>query len=418
MPTRRSSLNQIFAPLHRREFFAVAAGATTSTFAAPNEKKTVAAIVSTYYPRSHADVFIDRILNGYYPDGKKVEPRTRLVSLYTDQVDRRDLSRGLAAKHGFTIYPTVAGAVTLGTGKLAVDGVVLKIEHGNYPFNNRGQKLYPRYELFEQVVDVFRKTGKSAPVFHDKHFSWSWEKAKKMFGWSKEFNFPLLAGSSIPVTPRRPDVEIPYNAGIEQAVMVGYGDLEAYGYHTLETLQCMVERRAGGETGIAAVECLEGDAVWKWRDSPQGRWCKPLLEAALARCPSRKEGEMEKVTRKPVAFRIEYTDGLPAVAFMLNGYIQSWAFAGRLKGQTEPVSTWFVYQERQHPRDLPNADGLTYCIEELVVTGKSLLPAERTLLVTGALAFLFESCVQKKEVATPDLNVKYRAPEKTYYQHA
>jgi hypothetical protein len=411
-------MNQSFFPLNRREFFAVAAGATASAFAAPTEKKTLAAIVSTYYPRSHADVFLDRILNGYYPDGKKVEPRTRLVSLYTDQVDRRDLSRGLAAKHGFTIYPTVAGAVTRGTDKLAVDGVVLKVEHGNYPSNDRGQKLYPRYELFEQVVEVFRKTGKSVPVFHDKHFSWSWEKAKKMFGWSKELNFPLLAGSSIPVTPRRPDLEIPYDAGIEHAVMVGYGDPDAYGYHTLETLQCMVERRAGGETGIAAVEWLEGDAVWKWRDSPTGRWSAPLLEAALARCPTRKAGGPEQGTRQPVAFRIEYADGLPAVVFMLNGYIQSWAFAGRLKGQAEPVSTWFVYQEREHPRDLPNADGLTYCIEELVVTGKALLPAERTLIVTGALAFLFESRVQKKPVETPDLNIKYRAPEKTYYQRA
>src|SRR5262245_9322487 len=140
-------MNQYVPSLHRREFLAAAAGAAASAFAAPSEKKTIAAIVSTYYPRSHADVFIDRILNGYYPDGKKVEPRTRLVSLYTDQVDRRDLSRGLAAKHHFTIYPTVAGAVMRGTDSVAVDGVALKVEHGNYPFNDRGQKLYPRYEL-------------------------------------------------------------------------------------------------------------------------------------------------------------------------------------------------------------------------------------------------------------------------------
>lgn len=406
------------SPLHRRAFLAVAAGGVASALAAPNEKKTVAAIVSTYYPRSHADVFLGRILDGYFPDGKKVEPRIRIASMYTDQVHAKDMSRGLAAKHGFKIYPAVAEALTHGTDKLAVDGVLLMIEHGNYPFNDRGQHLYPRYEMFEQVVNVFRKCGRSAPVFHDKFFSWSWKKAKKMVGWSRELNFPLLAGSSIPVTPRRPDLQIPYDAGVQRAVTVGYGGSESYGYHTLEALQCMVERRAGGETGIAAVEWLEGDAVWKWRDSPDGRWSAPLLEAALARCPTRKAGRPEKNALRPVAFRIEYADKTPAVVFLLNGHVQSWAFSANIKGQSEPVSTRFVYQEADKPRDLPNCDGLIHCMEELVLTGKSPLPAERTLLVTGALSFLFESMVQKKPVATPELKIAYRAPRDAYYQRA
>ncbi|MEZ5366375.1 MAG: hypothetical protein R2748_29565 [Bryobacterales bacterium] len=47
---------------------------------------------------------------------------------------------------------------------------------------------------------------------------------------------------------------------------------------TLESMQCMVERRAGGETGVASVELLEGDAVWRWRDG-EGKWSIPLLGA-------------------------------------------------------------------------------------------------------------------------------------------
>ena len=41
------------------------------------------------------------------------------------------------------IYPTIAEALTLGGSKLAVDGVVVVGEHGNYPRNEKGQTAIP-----------------------------------------------------------------------------------------------------------------------------------------------------------------------------------------------------------------------------------------------------------------------------------
>ena len=38
---------------------------------------------------------------------------------------------------------------------------------------------------------------------------------------------------------------------------------EVYFFHALETLQCMMERRKGGETGVRHVTMLTGDDVWK-----------------------------------------------------------------------------------------------------------------------------------------------------------
>ena len=260
------------------------------------------------------------------------EPRTRIVSMYTDQVPPADLSRGQAEKHGFRIFPTIREALTLGGDDLAVDAVCFVGEHGNYPSNERGQKLYPRYELMERIVEVFRRTGKAVPVFSDKHFSYSWLKAKEMYDWSRELKFPLMAGSSIPLTVRTPEIEIPWGGELESAVMLGYGDLDAYGFHTLESLQCMVERRKGGETGIRSVEWLEGPAVWSWRDGA-GRWSVPLLEAAFARDPSVKPGRMEDNVKNPVAFLIEYKDGLKAVAYMINGHTSGWTFAAKMKGR-------------------------------------------------------------------------------------
>jgi hypothetical protein len=407
--------------LSRRQF--IAAGAAAATAApAQTRKKKVAAIVTMYTDdrrlKSHAAVIVGRLLDGYYPNGVRTEPRTELVSMYSDQFPENDLSRGLAEKHGFTIYPTIKDAMTLGGDNLAVDAVCFVGEHGDYPWNDREQHLYPRYELMERIVEVFRRTGRTVPVFCDKHFSYSWLKAKQMYGWSHELGFPLMAGSSIPVTVRSPELEIPYEAEMEGAVMLGYGGLDAYGFHTLEALQCMVERRAGGETGVRSVEWIEGDAVWRWRDSDDGRWSVPLLQAAFGRNPSTKEGRPEDNVKKPVAFLLQYEDGLRAAAYMLNGHTRGWTFAGKLKDRAEPVSTHFGFLSRDQGRRLAHFDGLVHCMEEMFITGKPCYPVERTLLTTCALSILFESRAWNKRIETPELRIRYRAPKDTFFQRA
>ncbi len=366
---------------------------------------------------SHAAVIISRLLEGYSPDGVFTEPRTHVVSMYTDQVPPNDLSRGLSQKYGFSIYPTIKDAMTLGGDDLSVDAVCFIGEHGNYPYNERGQHLYPRYELMERIVEVFRLTGKTVPVFSDKHFSYSWSKAKQMYGWSRELSYPLMAGSSIPLTMRSPALEIPYDAPIDKAVALGYGELDAYGFHTLEALQCMVERRKGGETGIGSVEWLEGDAVWKWRDG-DGRWSLPLLAASLARYPSPKAGRLEDNVKKPVAFLLEYLDGTRAVAYMLEGQVNGWSFAATMKGRAEPVATFFRQGDEPGSRPFPHFDGLVHCMEEMFITGKPLYPVERTLLTTCALSMLFESRAWKKRIETKQLSISYRAPRNAYFERA
>jgi len=382
----------------------------------PTEKKAVAAIVTEYRPMSHADVIVGRILEGYRPNGVRVEPRTRIVSMYTDQIAPKDMSRDLAARHGFRIFPTVAGALTLGGERLAVDAVLLIGEHGNYPENEKGQKLYPRFELFQQIIQEFRRSRRVVPIFSDKHLSYSWQKAKQMYDWARALKIPFMAGSSIPVTVRTPELEIPYGARFEHALAVGYGGLDSYGFHTLEALQCMVERRAGGETGVAAVEMLEGEAVWRWRDGPDGRWSAPLLEAALARSPKTRPGLPEQNAKRPALFLLEYRDGLRAAACMLDGHANAFLFSARLKERSEPVATHFGLVGEGRP--LPHFDGLVRCIEEMFVTGRPVYPVERTLLTTGALSFLFDSRYQKKRIPTPELKIAYHAPRDTYFQRS
>jgi hypothetical protein len=407
--------------MDRRSFLYLGSGLLAAPFSAhAAAKKKIAAVVTMYTDdrrlKSHAAVIVGRMLNGYEPNGVRQEPRTNIVSMYTDQVPANDLSRGLAAEHGFKIFPTVREALTLGGDALAVDGVLFVGEHGDYPTNDVGQKLYPRFELFQQIVEVFRRSKRMVPVFSDKHLSYSWEKAHTMYEESSKMRFPLMAGSSMPLTVREPALELPLDAPLERAISVGYGDIDAYGFHTLEVLQCMVERRRGAEKGISAVQFLEGDAVWKWRDSEEGNWSAPLLTAALSRSPDAKQGPPEQNTKRPVVFLLEYSDGFQAASYMLDGHVRSFLFAAKLKDRPEPVSTHFGPLDSRRP--LVHFDGLVYCIEEMFVTGRPLYPVERTLLTGGALSFLFESRRRKTRIETPELKIVYRAPKDVYYQKA
>src|SRR5262249_61852931 len=164
-------------------------------------------------PLSHAYHIAGRFLHGYPLGGRFHVPAHYVRSLYVDQVPDNDLSREVGRDFGLRVTRSVADALTDGGDKLAVDGVLLIGEHGNSPRNDKGQILYPRYPLLEQIVEVFRKTGRSVPVFNDKHLSYSWAHARKMVGWAAELGFPLMAGSSLPVTWRRPELEL--SLGVE-----------------------------------------------------------------------------------------------------------------------------------------------------------------------------------------------------------
>jgi hypothetical protein len=103
---------------------------------------------------------------------------------------------------------------------------------------------------------------------------------------------------------------------------------------------------------------------------------------------------------------------------MLNGHSRGWTFAGKLKGQAEPVSTHFGFASREQARSLAHFDGLVHCMEEMFVTGKPCYPVERTLLTSCALSLLFESRVWKKRIETPELHIPYRAPKDTFFQRS
>jgi hypothetical protein len=351
-----------------------------------------------------------------------------VVAAYVDQKPAGDLSDERARSFGFKVYPTITEALCCGGDKLAVDAVLIIGEHGNYPRNKKGQILYPRYEFFKQCVGVFERSGRAVPVYNDKNLSYSFAKAKEMLADSKRLGFPMLAGSSLPVTWRLPELELPLECEIEDALMVGVGSSDPMDYHALEAMQCMVERRHGGETGIKSVQLIEGDAVWKAGE--EGRWSKALLSAALSRSDllmgktledARPQdlvgsGVLPHIVPQPAAYLIERRDGTRTTLLMLNGAVGDYTFACRLKGRDEILSTQFF---------LTPTPNVTYSaclgskIEEMFATGKAPYPVERTLTACGILDSCLDSKVQNhKRLATPHLDVTYRAPVESQFCRA
>lgn len=379
---------------------------------APDPRKKIAAIVTEYRWFSHADVICGRLLGGHSANNVWTPPRLNLVSLYTEQVPKNDMSRDLAARHGFRIHPTIREALTLGTGKLAVDGVVFVGEHGDYPTNADGQKLYPRFELFNQILDVYEQSGRSVPTFFDKHFSYDWTKAEALFRRARRLQTPLLAGSSLPVTSRAPHLQPKLETRMTHAAAIGYGPLDAYGFHLLETLQCLVERRAGGETGVTQVHTISGEAIWQWL--PGHAWARPLLEAAWKLDPASQKGSMEAQAKSPVLFYVRHRDGFESVALMLSpsGNDRTVALA------TPAGVLTTLFGPPAVTRPLPHFDGLVHCIEDLIVTGREPYPPERTLLTTGILAQAFASKRTGQPVANNELLISYRAPAEPFLQTA
>lgn len=390
----------------------------------------LAAIVTVYRKYSHAQHIVDRLLEGYGWNGTHHHPPMNLVSLYVDQTPAEDLSRERAARFpAMKIYPSITEALTLGGNKLAVDGVVIVGEHGDYPKTPKGQVQYPRYRFFQETVKVFQASGKSVPIFNDKHLSWNWEWAKEMYDTSRSMGFPLMAGSSLPVTWRIPSLEMPANARVKEAITICYGGVDSYDFHGLETLQCMLERRAGGETGVVWLQAYRGEKFWE--AMRQGVWSKRLFDTALCRshtlAPARAGfndafptiHDMQRLVKDPVAYQYQHADGPQATMILMSGLLRDFNFAATLEGQAAPLSTQMYLPMPDGRTTLANFfSPLVNNAEQMFLTGKAPYPIERTLLTTGLTATGVDSLYAgQTRLDTPHLAIRYQpSRESTFWR--
>ena len=415
--------------MNRRSFLgAIGAGLAVAppTLSKDLPQKRLAVITTEWRNRSHAWHMAARFLVGYPINGKWHHPPFEVVSAYVDQFPAGDLAKRRSREFGFPIYETIAETLRCGGKKIAVDAVLIIGEHGDYPRNEFGQKKYPRYEFFKQTVEVFKKDGRATPVFNDKHLSWKWEWAKEMAETSREMGFPFLAGSSLPVTWRMPSVDMPYGATAEEMMCVAMGSVDSYDFHALEVIQCMAERRKGGETGVKWVEALKGDAAWAAMAKgsfAKGGWSPKLFRSCLARSQRLNQTEtfshryptperIRQMVKEPIVYRYEHRDGLKATMMLMSGLVGDFTFAAKLKDEKEPLSTLFY---------LPPVPNVVYSAalmskaEETFLTGKAPYPIERTQLTSGLVEAGCRSLTKGGRMETPHLKVRYAAPRESQF---
>jgi len=372
-------------------------------------KKRIVALTTAWWKYSHADDIITKFIEGYGIVGRTHLPHCSVVGLYVEQFPGSDISPGMAARYRIPMFKTPAEALTLGGKELAADGVLLVGEHGDYPLNEKGQKLYPRRRVFEEIVKVFLTTGRSVPVFNDKHLSFSWKNAEWMYRQSRQLKFPMMAGSSVPVTWRQPPLAFRLGIPLSRALVAGSGSFESYGFHCLELLQTFVEKRPGGETGVKAVQALEGDAADQLLDGEH--WISRLLPAAMAPVPAARKNTGKKNRGGSVVFRVEYADGFEAAVCLTGGLVSEFCFACEVTGRSEPVGTYALLPKPQ--RD--HFSFLCNHIETMFRTGEPSYPVERTLLTTGVLDALHDSRhAGGRRIETPHLRKLHYTPAEDF----
>lgn len=374
----------------------------------PNKPKSVAAILTRYEKGLHADVLIGKILEGWTQDGGP-GPALRLASMYVDQFAENDLARGMSQKHGVPIFDSIDDALTLKTDKISVDGVISVGEHGSYPSSDIGQILYPRRRFFEEITNAFARYGREVPVFNDKHLGPAWVDAKWMYDRAQELKVPFMAGTSLAVTFRDPPIDVPMGCELDLAVGVGYAHLDIYGFHAIECLQSLVERRRAAETGVQWVQCLQGREMWQALDDRLVS--QEAFDAAFALVKSQPDQLRQR--DDSALFLFQYADGLLGAIFMLPVIAHGISVAVKLKGERKILATRF--EERAEPRH-PHFAYLLKGIERMIHMGRPSYPIERTYLSSGILdRALTSRSQQQKRLRTPELAIRYQPVD---YPHA
>jgi len=383
----------------------IASGAAAQT---AQRRPRIACLVSYWAAtRSHADWIVTKLLDGYWWQGAHTPSRVDVVSVYIHQLEQSGLGQKVCKSKGIPIFDKVGDAVTLGGKDLAVDGVVIVGEHGEYPTNLKGQWLLPRWWIYQQVIRVFEESARSVPVFNDKHLSYNWDDAKWMFDKSRELGFPLTGGSSIPIYFRKPEIDLAVDTPLQNSIVVGGTADEGAIFHCIDVLQGFVERRKGGETGVRSVQSIRGPETWKWAERTP--WATRLL-ASVEKSFDLKPGTFQAGRNSNVCI-VEYNDGTNAA--VISGGGVGWTYAGEIAGQKDPTVIsmlgWPGPYSQYHA-----SNALPHWLIEMMVTGKEPFNAERLLLSTGITNHYMDSNWENgrysavgRRIETPFMNMKY-----------
>lgn len=364
--------------------------------------KRVAVIVTEYRFNSHADVILGRLLGDF-----QYRPSIEVVSIYTDQVPANDMSREAAARHGITISPTIGDAIRAAHAGGPVDGVIIIGEHGDYPTNEKGQIEYPRRRFLAETISALDELGLAVPIFSDKHLAHDFDDALWMYEQMKARSIPFMGGSSIPHCDHVPVFDPRHLTSLRDVLVISSGGLESYGFHAMEVLQSLAERRDGGETGIRSVQLIDGAGGGAWAVMDRGEWPEDLLLHAMAAFPGLPAAHPRVLEPDPALFVLEYADGTKGFILQFKRLVEQWGFAFRCRDGKVIAARC----DSDLERPFAHFERLTRMIETFILTGKPPFPMERTLLTTGMICTAMDSLFHGKKLETPALQIRYDCTE-------
>lgn len=359
----------------------------------------IAAIATEYRDNSHAHMIIGRLL-GEFPGYR---PQLEVASLYLDQFPANDSGRKTAARLGIPLLDSIRETIDYAERCGGLHGVIIIGEHGDYPLDEWGRKQYPRYRFMNETLDALAELNLRVPIFSDKFLSYRTDQSVRMFENLRDHAIPFMGGSSIPLAPRRDMPDDHHLANAREWLVVSFSsELEAYGYHALEVLQSLAERREGGESGIAGIEVMQGVAVWEAMDYRQ--WPEDLLLAALKSVRAVEDAPHPRESADTTyLMTVHYKDGSKGYVIQQTRLAEQWSFAFR--DGNGNIFQSVCLSDNNWP--FSHFDRMTNTIEQFIVSRKPPFPAERILISSCLINRAMESLHKGRYVATPELDIHY-----------
>lgn len=225
----------------------------------------------------------------------------------------------------------------------------------------------------------------------------------------------LASGTTLPVTWRLPQMDLPSQARVAEALIVVQGASPLAELHALDGLLPVLERRASGERGVRQVKFLSGREPWRAGDRREWSW--PLLSAALSRSDSPQGdaildgrtqdlvglGLVPKLAPNPRGWLLEHTDGVRSALMVLDGVVADFNFAVHLADGSNLSAQLFrapVPAQEHYSR-------LAATLEDFFRTGTPPWPTQRSLLTAGLLDACRQTAAQPGVwLRTPELSFR------------
>ena len=363
---------------------------------------------------SPSQQLLDRFLMGYPRNGGFHKPAVGGISVYLPPTSESDF--GMRREDfNLKVAPTVEQAVD------GADAVVIVPRRPGAMANDR----------FSQIALARLPDG--AACFIHGALSSNLDRGRALAKLAASRRIALLAGTPLSVTWRLPEVELPRDTALSEALVVvqinpppnqtpnsaqagSQGTLAGAELNALEGLLPVIERRRGGESGVRSVRLLEADEVW--RAGRRKLWSWPLLAAALSRSHSPQGdpvldgrtqdivglGLVPKLARRPQAWLLEHRDGLRTSILVLDGVVGDFNFAVRAADGRIFSAQLF----RAPPPVEQHFSLLAAAVEDFFESRKTPWPLERNLLIAGLLETFRSPATRGGEaVAAPGLNIAY-----------